>query len=117
MSQDRPDIYVRHRETFLKDVSAGRTRPEEHEESGSVPRWKATSWVWFDWHAHPSALHALADGDWAGGSMLLHGKHQIKAWTKQQSIVANSSAEVELYAGNRAAAGSMGFSGIRQGFG
>ena len=32
-------------ETVLKDVSAGRTRPKEHEESGSVPRWKATGWV------------------------------------------------------------------------
>ena len=36
------------------------------------------------------------------GSMILHGKHLIKAWTKQQSIVATSTAEAELYAGNRA---------------
>ena len=34
--------YVRHYEAVLKDVSAGRTRLEGHEESGSVPRWKAT---------------------------------------------------------------------------
>ena len=45
LSQDRPDIYVCHYEAVLKDVPAGRTRPEEHEESGSVPRWKATSWL------------------------------------------------------------------------
>ena len=37
--------YVCHYEAVLKDVSAGRTRPEEHEESGSVPRWKPTSWL------------------------------------------------------------------------
>ena len=33
--------------------------------------------------------------------MILHGKHLIKAWTKQQSIVAISSAEAELYAGKK----------------
>ena len=37
--------------------------------------------------------------------MILHGKHLIKAWTKQQSIVATSTAEAELY---RAATESMG---------
>ena len=55
--------------------------------------------------------------DWAGdrqsrksvsGGVILHGKHLIKAWTKQQSIVATSTAEAELYAGNRAATESMG---------
>ena len=60
---------------------------------------------------------SLADADWAGdrqsrksvsGGMILHGKHLIKAWTKQQSIVATSTAEAELYAGNRAATESMG---------
>ena len=76
-------------------------------------------WVgWlFEWKTHPSALHALADADWAGdrqsrksvsGGMILHGKHLIKAWTKQQSIVASSTAEAELHAGNRAASESMG---------
>ena len=56
----------------------------------------------FEWQAHPSALHALADAYWAGdrqsrkavsGGMILHGKHLIKVWTKQQSIVATSTAE------------------------
>ena len=40
--------------------------------------------------------------------MILHGKHLIKAWTKQQSIVATNTAEAELYAGNGAATESMG---------
>ena len=71
----------------------------------------------FEWQAHPGTLHALADADWAGdrqsrksvsGGMILHGKHLIKAWTKQQRIVAASTAEAELYAGNRAATESMG---------
>ena len=70
----------------------------------------------FEWQAHPSALHTLADADWAGvrqsrksvsGGMILHEKHQIKAWMKQLNIVATSTAEVVLYAGNRAATESM----------
>ena len=36
---------VGHHEAVLKDVSAGRTRLEEHEESGTASRWKATGWV------------------------------------------------------------------------
>ena len=40
--------------------------------------------------------------------MILHGKHLKKVWTKQQSIVATSSSEAELYACNRAATESMG---------
>ena len=70
----------------------------------------------FEWQAYRSALHALAGADQAGdgqsrksvsGGMILHGKHLIKAWMKQQSIVATSSAEAELYAGNLAATESM----------
>ena len=62
-------------------------------------------------------MHAVADADSTGdrrsrksvsGGMLLHVKHLIKAWTKQQSIVATSSAEAELYAGSRAATESKG---------
>ena len=114
----RPALHhVRHHEAVLKDVSAGRTRLEEHEEIGTVSRWKPRVGCLFEWQAHPSALHALADADWAGdrhsrksvsGGMILHVKHLIKAWTKQQSIVATSTAEAELYTGNRAAKESMG---------
>ena len=66
----------------------------------------------FQWQAHPSASHAIADADWAGdkqsrksvrGGMILHGKLPTKAWT-----AATSSAEAELYAGNFAAAGVDG---------
>ena len=65
----------------------------------------------------------LADADLAGdrksrksvsGGMILHGKHLIKAWTKQQSIVATNTAEAELYGGNSAATESMEGSGVCQ---
>ena len=57
----------------------------------------------------------LLTRDWAQsrksvtGCMILHGKHLIKAWTKQQSIVATRPAEAELNACNRAATESMRF--------
>ena len=63
----------------------------------------------FEWQGIPKAPHAFAHAVWAGdrksfsGGMILHGKHLTKTWTKQQSIVATSAAEAELYAGNRAA--------------
>ena len=41
----------------------------------------------------------------------------IKAWTKQQSIVATSTAEAELYAGNRAATESMGVQALAKDLG
>ena len=112
LSQDRPDI------TFVTlKLCSKMSRPDAQELKNMKrlgrfligrPRVRCL----FEWQAHPSALHALADADWAGdrqarksvsGSMILHGKHLIKAWTKQQSIVATSTAEAELYAGNRAA--------------
>ena len=40
--------------------------------------------------------------------MILHGRHLIKVWTKQQSVAATSTADAELYAGKRAATESMG---------
>ena len=49
--------------------------------------------------------------------MILQGKHLINACTKQQSIVATSSAEAELIAGNRAAAGSLGVQAVAKDLG
>ena len=40
--------------------------------------------------------------------MILYGKHLIKAWTKQQSIMATSTAEAELLAGVQAFAKDLG---------
>ena len=48
----------------------------------------------FEWQVHPSALHALADADWAGdnqesrlaGNLILHGKHLIKAYSGPRAL-------------------------------
>ena len=118
LSQDRPDI------TFATmKLCSKMSRPDAQDlknmkRVGRFLVGRPRVGCLFEWQAHPSALHALADADWAGdrqsrkwvsGGMILHGKHLIKGWTKQQSIVATSTAEAELYAGNRAATESMGF--------
>ena len=117
LSQDRPDITLA---TMKLCSKMSRPDAQDLKNMKRVGRFlvgRPRVGCLFEWQAHPSALHALADADWAGdrqsrksvsGSMILHGKHLIKAWTKQQSIVAASTAEAELYAGNRAATESMG---------
>ena len=117
VSQDRPDI------TFATmKLCSKMSRPDAQDLNnmkrlGRFLAGRPRVGCLFEWQAHPSALHAFADADWAGdrqsrksvsGGMILHGKHLIKAWTKQQSIVATSTAEAELYAGNHAATESMG---------
>ena len=117
LSQDRPDI------TFATmKLCSKMSRPDAQDLNNM---WRVGRFLvgrprvgcLFEWQAHPSALHALADAVWAGGGqsrksvsggMILHGKHLLKALTKQQSIVATSTAEAELYAGDRAATESMG---------
>ena len=62
----------------------------------------------FEWQAHPSALNALADADWAGGGMILHGKEAPDQGLDEAAKHFATSTEAELYAGNRAATESMG---------
>ena len=117
LSQDRPDITFA---TMRLCSKMSRPDAQDLKNMKRVGRFlvgRPRVGCLFQWQAHPSALHSLADADWAGdrqsrksvsGGMILHGKHLIKAWSKQQSIVATSTAEAELYAGNRAATESMG---------
>ena len=80
----------RHHETVLEDVSARRTRPEEHGEGvggffvGCL----------LGWQAHLGALHAHADAERKEDRqstkslrrcMITHGKRLVKAWTKQEA--------------------------------
>ena len=105
LSQDRPDI------TFATmKLCSKMSRPDAQDlknmkRLGRFLVGRPRVGCLCEWQAHPSALHALADADWAGdrqsrksvsGGMVLHGKHLIKAWTKQHSTVATSSAEAEL---------------------
>ena len=117
LSQDRPDIAFATMKLCSKMSRPDARDLKNMKRVGRFLVGRPRVGCLFEWQAHTSALHALADADWAGdrqsrksvsGCVILHGKHLIKAWTKQQSIVATSTAEAELYAGNRAATESMG---------
>ena len=61
----------------------------------------------FRWQDSPWSLDAYTDSDWAGdkitrkptsGGIVFRGAHAIKSWSSNQTIIALSSAEAELYA-------------------
>ena len=87
LSQDRPDI------TFATmKLCSKMSRPDAQDVKnmkrlGRFLVRRPRAGCLFEWQAHPSALHAVADADWAGdrqsrksvsGGMILHGKHLIR---------------------------------------
>ena len=61
----------------------------------------------FPWQSPQSVMTTYTDSDWAGclrparstsGGVITMGGHMIKSWSRQQKVVALSSAEAELYA-------------------
>ena len=61
----------------------------------------------FPWQVDQSIVTAYTDNDWAGcpktarstsGGIIMIGHHVIKTYSRQQRVVALSSAEAELYA-------------------
>ena len=71
----------------------------------------------FKWQKWPDSVTQFTDSDCAGdrstrksttgGSMML-GSHTLKTWSKDQSVIALSSGEAELYAANFGAAQALG---------
>ena len=66
----------------------------------------------YKWQPRGQPINAYSDSGWAGdrktrrsisGGVITHGPHVIKAWARPQTVVALSSAEVELYIACRAA--------------
>jgi len=62
--------------------------------------------LWQDW---PDCIDMFTDSDWAGdrisrkstsGGAMMFGSHVVKSWSKDQSVIALSSGEAELYAAN-----------------
>ena len=63
--------------------------------------------IHYNWQSPMSVVTAESDSDWAGdrktrkstsAGVIRVGHHFIKSWSKDQSIIALSSAEAELYA-------------------
>ena len=60
----------------------------------------------YNWQDPINILTSFSDSDWAGdrksrkstsGGIITAGSHYIKSWSKNQSVIALSSAEAELY--------------------
>ena len=60
----------------------------------------------YEWQNPISVLNSFSDSDWAvdkksrkstSGGVIMIGSHYIKSWSKNQSVIALSSAEAELY--------------------
>ena len=73
--------------------------------------------ICYDWQAPMTRLTANSDSDWAGdkksrkstsGGIVRIGTHFIKSWSKNQSVIALSSAEAELYAIIKTASETLG---------
>ena len=71
----------------------------------------------YRWQSPTAQVHCFSDSDWAGdrvtrrsvsGGALYHGQHLLKCWSKQQAVIATSSAEAELYACGRACSEALG---------
>ena len=71
-------------------------------------------------------LRTYSDADWAGcketrksttGGCILVGDHNVKGWSKTQTLVALSSGESELYATLKAAAETLGIFSTMKDFG
>ena len=71
-------------------------------------------------------MKAQSDSDWAGDTMtrkstsggtIRVGRHLVKSWSKDQSCIATSSGEAELYAANKAIAESYSIQGIAKDLG
>ena len=72
------------------------------------------------------SVNSFSDSDWAGdrkgakstsGGVLMWGGHVLKTWSSNQSTIALSSGEAELYAMTKAAAQVMGLMQIASDFG
>ena len=71
-------------------------------------------------------LRVQSGSDWAGnrstrkstsGGTVRWGKGVLKTWSKDQSVIATSSGEAELYALNRAAAEALGIQSLAKDLG
>ena len=76
--------------------------------------------VWQDWPEH---ITMYTDSDWAGdratrkstsGGAMMFGSHAVKSWSKDQSVIALSSGEAELYAANMGGIQSLGMKSFLQ---
>ena len=87
-------------------VGAPGVRLDIIETHGPVPHPSTKVVMEFGWQQRPGCLDGYTDSDWGGctrshkstsGAVIMIGKHLIKGYSKQQKVLALSSAEAETY--------------------
>ena len=116
LAPDRPDIAY-----SVKEAARAMSAPREShmkriKKLGKYLKGRPRLISVFKWQELPELLTTFTDSDWAGcqksarstsGGVVCLGEHTIKTYSKQQKVVALSSAEAELYAMVAATAESM----------
>ena len=106
LSTDRPDIQF-----AVKKLATSMSTPtnrnwQERKRLGRYLKGKPRLIIKYNWQDPITVLTSFSDSDWAGdrklrkstsGGVITIGSHYIKSWSKNQSTIALSSAEAELY--------------------
>ena len=80
----------------------------------------------FRWQDSPYSLDGYTDSGWAGdkitrestsGGIVFRGAHAVKSWSSNQTVIALSSADVELYALLKGAGQVLGLKSMGWDFG
>ena len=125
LSMDRPDI-----QWSTRECSKGMASPSRGDLTklkrlvrylSKCPRAKTT----YYWQKMPEKITVQTDSDWAGdrktrksvtGGNLRIGSCFLRSWSKEQSHIALSSGEAELYAANYGAAQAIGMQSMMKDF-
>ncbi len=126
LSIDRPDIQF-----AVKNCAKAMSTPKEchWKQLKRVVRYllhRPVVAVHFGWQRWPKRICVFTDSDWAGdrasrkstsGGAMTAGVHLIRSWSKDQSVLAMSSGEAELYAANYGAAQALGLQSMARDIG
>jgi hypothetical protein len=116
LAPDRPDIGYSVKEAARAMSAPRQSHMGKIKKLGKYLKGRPRLVSMFKWQAMPGLVTTFTDSDWAGclksakstsGGVVCIGEHTIKTYSKQQKVVALSSAEAELYAMVLASAETM----------
>jgi hypothetical protein len=117
LSIDRPDIQF-----AVKSCAKGMSNPHKEDmmklkRLARYLKYRPAMVCTMMWQQAPDNISMYTDSDWAGdkvsrksttGGAMMIGSHVLKTWSKDQSVIALSSGEAELYAANYSGAQALG---------
>ena len=124
LAADRPDIKFATRRCAKGMANPSLLDWRRLKRIGRYLKGKPRLKIHYDWQDYPQSASACtracwvqSDSDWAGdratrkstsGGTIRLGGHLIKSWSKDQTVIATSSGEAELYAANHGAQQGLG---------